>query len=343
MKKLLNTLYVLSEDTYLSLDGETVVANAADGSKKTLPLHNIENIICFSYKGASPALLGKCREKNINISFYTPAGKYLASVSDSTNGNVYLRRTQYRIADDDSAAIGIARNFIVGKLYNEKYVLHRALRDHAFRVDVDKLTKAINSIDESMHAAMNAYDTSMLRGIEGNAAATYYECFNELILQNKTEFKFDGRNRRPPTDRINSLLSLAYSLISRDCASALYGVGLDPYIGFMHTDRPGRESLALDLVEELRSVYADRFVLTLINNRIIAPKDLVIRENESVILSDDGKKVFFDAWQRKKREIITHPYLKEKISWGLVPHVQAMLLARFLRGDIDQYPPFLWK
>ncbi len=343
MKKLLNTLYVLSEGSYLSLDGETVIVTASDGSKQAVPLHNLVNIVCFSYKGASPALMGKCRSMNINLSFYSPSGKYLASVADSTNGNVYLRRTQYRTADDESASVGIARNFIIGKLYNEKFVLHRAIRDHGLRIDAEKVSKSISMIDQSLQAAANASEMGTLRGIEGNAASEYYSCFNELILQNKEAFLFEGRNRRPPTDRINALLSLSYSLLSRDCASALYGVGLDPYVGFMHTDRPGRESLALDLVEELRSTYADRFVITLINNRVISPDDFVIRENGAVLLTDGGRRVFFDAWQKKKREIITHPYLEEKVEWGLVPHVQAMLLARFLRGDIDQYPPFLWK
>ena len=343
MKKLLNTLYVTTEDAYLSLEGENVVVNLGDEQKRPFPLHTLNEIVCFTYRGASPALMGKCSSYNIPISFYTSNGKYLATVGSSVQGNVYLRRTQYRVADDELKSLGIARNFITGKLYNAKYVLLRYARDHEMQVDVDKLRASAERIHAYMLDASAADSMDTLRGVEGNAAAEYFGCFGELILYNRDAFSFNGRSRRPPLDRVNALLSFAYSLLSNDCAAALRGVGLDPYVGFMHTDRPGRESLGLDLVEELRPVMADRFVLGLINNRMIKAADFDIQESGAVLMTDKCRKTFLSAWQDKKREELTHPFLNEKIQWGLVPHVQAMLLARYLRGDLDEYPPFFWK
>lgn len=343
MKKLLNTLYVTSEDAYLSLKGETVEIIFPDSIKKYIPLHTLTSIVCFSYKGASPALMGKCAQMQIHLSFLSPRGRFLASVIDNENGNVLLRRTQYRIADLPEKSLEISKNMIFGKLHNSKYVLHRTARDHPLQVDRDALTNCYKNISRYMKDAQNAASPDVLRGIEGNAAADYFSVFNETILQNKSTFEFNGRNRRPPTDNINALLSFAYSLLACDCAAALQGVGLDPYVGFLHTDRPGRKSLALDLEEELRAVFADRFVLHLINNRIMNAADFSVQENGAVSLTDDARKRFLSEWQKRKREVITHPFLEEKIEWGLVPHVQALLLARFLRGDTDGYPPFLWK
>lgn len=343
MKKLLNTLYVTTEDAYLALDGENVVVTLPDESKHPFPLHTLENIVCFSYKGASPALMGKCAADGITLSFFTPRGRYLASIDHPAEGNVYLRRTQFRTADDSAASCAIARNFLTGKLYNSEYVLRRCIRDHALQVNVEELQKAAGNIRAYELTLAGAENTDSLRGIEGNAAAEYFGVFTEMILQNREAFAFSGRNRRPPLDRTNALLSFAYSLLTADCASALYSVGLDPYVGFMHTDRPGRKSLALDLMEELRSVYADRFVLTLINNRVIAPGDFLQRENKTVILTDAGRRKFLQEWQKRKKETITHPFLSEKMEWGLVPYSQAMLLARVLRGDLEAYPPFFWK
>lgn len=343
MRKLLNTLYILSDDAYLALDGETVRIMYSDDTNKTVPLHMLESMVSFSYKGASPALLGECVKRGIQISFYSPQGRYLASVSNTTKGNVYLRRDQYRIADDSARSLHIAKNFIYGKLYNEKYVLLRCARDHSLRVDSDALKAAADNISRYMKDVEHTEDIDSLRGIEGNAAAEYFGVFNEMILQNEKEFHFSGRSRRPPTDRTNALLSLSYSLLANDCAAALSGVGLDPYVGFLHVDRPGRKSLALDLEEELRSPYADRFTLTLINNRAITPNDFIMQENGAVLLSEDGRKKFFTEWQKRKKQMLTHPFLNEKIEWGLVPHVQAQLLARCIRGDLEQYPPFFWK
>ena len=343
MKKILNTLYVTSEDAYLALEGETVEVLFADGTKKNIPLVTLEGIVCFSYKGASPALMGKCVENQIQLSFFSPRNRFLACASGSENGNVLLRRTQYRVADDPAASLDIARNFIFGKLYNTKFVLHRTVRDHALQVDADKIRHACDTLKTYMTDLSAADSADTLRGIEGNAAAEYFGVFDEMILQNKEDFFFHGRNRRPPQDAVNALLSLAYSLLANECVAALRGVGLDPFVGFLHTDRAGRKSLALDLEEELRSVFADRFVLTLINNRILSADDFERQETGAVLLKEAGRKAFLSEWQKRKKETLVHPYLKEKVEWGLVAHLQAMLLARYLRGDLDGYPPFLWK
>ena len=342
MKKLLNTLYVLSEDAWLSLKGETVEVTTA-AATQNIPLHTLESIVCFSYKGASPALMGKCAEAGISLSFFDRNGRYLASVGHTENGNVLLRRTQYRWADDGDKALQLAKSFIAGKLYNSKYVLLRTARDHALQTDEAALRSAAGRITEQLHAIQGAASPEELRGIEGVSAVAYFSVFDELILQKKTCFAFAGRNRRPPTDPVNALLSFAYALLANDCASALHAVGLDPYVGFFHTDRPGRKSLALDLMEELRAPFADRFVLTLINNRILGEKDFKKTENGAVLLTDNARRTFLSEWQQKKKEPITHPFLEEKISWGLLPFAQALLLARFLRGDVDAYPPFFWK
>lgn len=343
MRKLLNTLYITSEDVYLSLDGECIVANYPDKTTKMIPLHTLEGVVSFSRKGASPALIGKCVKEGVFMSFYNPYGKFLYNVGNDVNGNVYLRREQYRIADDKNKSLGFARNFIISKLYNSRHVIHRYTRDHSLQLDVGKLKGVMNALSESISAAKETKDMDTLRGIEGKAAVSYFSAFPELILQNKEVFFFSGRVKRPPTDPVNALLSFTYSLLSNDCASALRSVGLDPYVGFMHADRPGRKSLGLDLVEELRSVFADRFVLMLINNRILNSNDFEKRESGEVLLKEDARQRFLSEWQKKKREEITHPFMNEKIKWGLVPYVQALLLARTIRSDLEAYPPFFWK
>lgn len=343
MKKLLNTLYVMTEDAYLSLSGETVDVIFADETHKQVPLHTLSGIVSFSYKGASPALMGKCAENGILISFFTPRGRYLCDTGSCTNGNVYLRRTQFRWADDEAKSLSVAKNMIIGKLYNSRYLILHYMRDHPLQVDCDRIRLAGGRIGEYLETLKTVGDRDSVRGIEGNAAAEYFGVFNELILQNKDVFSYDGRSRRPPTDPVNCLLSFAYSLLANECSSGLRSVGLDPFVGFMHTDRPGRCSLSLDMMEELRSVFADRFVLTLINNRIVNDKCFTYLDNGAVILTDEARKKFLSEWQAKKREEIIHPFLKEKIQWGLVPYVQALLISRFMRGDLDGYPPFLKK
>lgn len=343
MKKLLNTLYITSDNRYLSLDGENVVVIAEKEEVGRVPLHNLEAIITYGYQGASPALMGACAKRNIGLTFMTAHGRFLARVSGEVRGNVLLRKEQYKISMDDSAKVRIARNCIAGKVYNSKWVLERAVRDYPMRLNCYKIKQKTAFLTESILKIRECEDSNILRGFEGEAASVYFSVFDDLILQQKNSFYFNGRNRRPPLDNVNALLSFAYSLLGNMCASALEAVGLDPYVGFMHTDRPGRISLALDLMEEFRSVMADRFVLTLINKQMVTPKDFEKQENGAVLMSDEARKVFLTHWQNRKKETIRHPFLDEKIEWGMVPYAQAMLLARHLRRDIDEYPAFLWK
>ena len=343
MKKLLNTLYIFTEDAYLSLNGENVVIWQNETKLGRIPLHTLESIISFSYKGASPALMGKCVEQQIELSFFSPGGRFLARAGGGPRGNVLLRRRQYAAADSPNESLRIAKNFIIGKIYNARWVLERTTRDHALSVDVSKLHEASVGLKNALQSVRDCEDMDSMRGIEGEAASTYFSAFDEMILHPDPQFHFSTRNRRPPLDRVNALLSFAYQLLANNCAAALESVGLDPYVGMMHTDRPGRKSLALDLMEELRAVVADRFVLTGINNRIFSADMFISMENGAVLLNDAGRRAFFGAWKERRNDKITHPFLREKISWGLLPYVQALLLARYLRGDLDDYPPFLWK
>lgn len=343
MRKLLNTLYVSRPDTYLALDGDNVVLMKDQEQLGRMPLHNLESIVSFGYTGASPALMGYCADRNIAITFLTQSGRFLARVIGQSRGNVTLRKTQYRISDSDPDSARIARNFIIGKIYNQKWLLERMTRDYPMRVDVEQFKSVSRQLTDILGEVRRCDNLDSLRGWEGQAAVFYNHVFDQMILQQKESFTFKGRSRRPPKDNVNAMLSLAYTLLASDAAAALETVGLDAYVGFMHQDRPGRASLALDLIEELRGIYADRFVLSLINRKEVAPEDFHQKENGAVLMTDEARKSFLKAWQEKKKETITHPYLGEKISWGLVPYVQALLLARFLRGDLDEYPPFLWK
>lgn len=343
MRKLLNTLYITSEDLFLSYSNGNVVVNRGEEVTARFPLLNLEGIITFSYAGATPALMGECAKRGIQLTFMTPNGRFLARVNGMSQGNVFLRREQYRIADSDARSCTIARNMITGKVYNSRWVLERALRDHALRIDQQAVSAASSQIQQLIQLIRCAEGLDSLRGLEGEAAAAYFGVFDELILSQKVDFIFDGRNRRPPQDNVNAMLSFAYTLLANDCSAALEAVGLDAFVGLLHQDRPGRKSLALDLEEELRAPFADRLVLTLINNRIIQDKHFDRQESGTVLLNDNGRKLFLKHWQEKKRDEITHPFLKEKLPWGLVPYVQSLLLARCIRGDIDEYPPFLWK
>ena len=343
MKRLLNTLYVTSGNKYLSLDGENVVVLEEQKEIGRVPLHNLQAIVTFGYTGASPALMGACAQRNIDLSFMSGNGRFLARVTGEVKGNVILRKQQYQISEHRDESISIARNFILGKVYNSKWILERATRDYALRLDVDAIKQKSTFLTQSMERIRNCTTPEELLGLEGEAASVYFSVMDDLILQQKDEFYFHGRNKRPPLDRVNAMLSFAYSLLAGMCGAALETVGLDPYVGFFHTDRPGRMSLALDLMEEFRSIMADRFVLTLINKRIIKPEHFNCKENDAVLLTDEGRKVFLSAWQSRKQDIIMHPFLNEKIEWGMAPYVQSMLLARYLRGDLDEYPPFFWK
>ncbi len=343
MRKLLNTLFILSEETYLSLDGENIVILAENSEKRRFPLHMLENIMCFSYKGASPALMGACAERKIGLSFFSPNGKFLAGVHGKEYGNVLLRKQQYRISDDKEQGVQYAKNMMIGKVYNSRWTLERTARDHKERVDYESIRKISAELQEGLLKIRTVDNIDQLWGIEGELASRYFSVFDELILNQKDDFIFQTRNRRPPMDRVNALLSFAYAVVERECANALRSVGLDPFVGFMHTDRPGRESMALDIMEEFRSILCDRFVLTLINTKTVRKDSFMKGDDGAVLLNDKGRKIFFNNWQNRKRELITHPFLKEKMEWGLVPYIQALLLARTIRGDIEEYPPFLWK
>lgn len=270
-------------------------------------------------------------------------GQFLARVIGKSKGNVILRKKQYRISEDEVISAKIARNFIVGKIYNNKWIIERMTRDYPLRIDVDQFKAISQHLSSIILEVRECEDLERLRGLEGQTATSYNKLFNRMILQQKEDFYFNRRSRRPPLDNVNAMLSFAYTLLANDMTSALESVGLDAYVGFLHRDRPGRVSLALDVIEELRGVYADKFVLSLINKRVINKGDFFQKENGAVIMTDEARKKFITAWQNKKQEKITHPYLGEKISWGLVPHAQALLLARYLRDDLDEYPPFLWK
>ena len=343
MRKLLNTLYVTSPNSYLSLDGENIVILNDKIEVSRIPLHNLEGIVAFGYTGASPALMGACAKHNIALSFMKQSGKFLARVVGEVRGNVTLRKSQYRISDNIDESNKIARNFIFGKVFNARWVIERATRDYALRLDVEKLKGVSKVLLNSLKSIETSEDLEQLRGIEGEAASQYFSVFDDLILQQKENFYFHSRNKRPPLDNVNSMISYVYTLLAHDVAAALETVGLDSYVGFLHRDRPGRVSLALDMMEELRSVYADRFVISLINKREVNEKGFTKKENGAVIMDDETRRTILRAWQGKKQELIKHPFLQEKIEWGLVPYAQAMLLARFIRGDLDGYPPFLWK
>ena len=343
MRHLLNTLFVTSEDIYLSLDGENVVASRDRQEAARYPLHTLSGIVTFSYAGASPALMGACARRDVSLTFCTPRGRFLARACGESSGNVLLRRAQYRAADDPGPCCRLARGMVFGKVYNARWSVERTRRDHGLRVDSGALAAASAQLKDLLPQIADETSLDSLRGLEGAAATVYFGVFDQLILGEKPLFAFGTRNRRPPLDPVNALLSFAYSLLTNDCASALESVGLDAYAGFLHRDRPGRTALAPDQREELRPCLADRFVLTLINDRMVGKGDFDFRENGAVFLNDAGRRAFLKHWQERKREPITHPYLKEKLPWGLVPYIQALLLSRALRGDLDGYPPFLWK
>jgi CRISPR-associated protein Cas1 len=342
MKKLANVLYVTTPETYLSLDGENVVVKKDVGSSVRLPLHNLENIVCFGHPGASPALMGACAERNVGLCFLTPNGRFLARVTGKVKGNVLLRKKQYAVSEREGESVPIAASFLLGKIANSRKVIERALRDHAMLVDVQRLTQASSFLKETLNAIPQCRSASELMAFEGSAAKIYFGVFDQLILQQREAFFFQERSRRPPLDNLNSLLSFLYVLLTNEVASALEAVGLDPYVGFLHQDRPGRPSLALDLMEELRPVIADRLALSLVNRKQVTGQGFKQKESGGVLMDDDTRKTVLTAWQERKKEEFVHPYLNERISWGLVPHVQAMMLARFLRGDLDAYPPFFW-
>jgi CRISPR-associated protein Cas1 len=342
VKHLANVLYVTSPEAFLALDGENIVIKKDEHVSTRLPLHNLENIVCFNYLGVSPALMGACAGRSIGLCFLTPNGRFLARVSGKVKGNVLLRRKQYQVADKEEQSVPIAASFLVGKIYNSRKVIERALRDHAMLVDTEALSKASGFLKQTLAVLGQCKTVAELMAFEGSAGKVYFGVFDQLILQQKEDFRFEERTRRPPLDNMNSLLSFLYVLLTNESVSALEAVGLDPYVGFLHQDRPGRPSLALDLMEELRPIFADRLALSLVNRKQVTGKGFTQKESGGILMDDETRKTVLAAWQERKKEEIVHPYLNERIPFGLIPHVQAMLLARFLRGDLDAYPPFFW-
>ena len=350
MKKLLNTLYITTPEASLTKDGTNIVVSVSGKEVFRIPVQNVQSVITFGYMGVSPGMMKLCADNGVSISFHTPQGKFISRLQGPINGNVLLRTRQYSLLTDHLMASRLASLTVTAKIYNSRVTLRRFVRDYPERQGHAEVIDAANRLGKYYRQTRHTTDDiALLRGIEGESAAVYFKAFRHLILRGEKEFAFNGRNRRPPTDIVNAMLSFGYSLLASDCTAALEGVGLDPAVGYMHTLRPGRPSLALDLMEELRSYIVDRFVLSMINNRQISPSDFHIHtatddpNPASVMLTEAGRKNFLGAWQTKKRTEIIHPFLNEKVSLGLLPHVQAMLLARYLRGDLDDYPVFLSK
>lgn len=346
MRRQLNTLYVTTEGAWLRKDGANIVMEVEGVERARLPVHMLDGLVCFGRVLVSPPLLGYCAEQGICVSYLSPNGKFLARVEGPVSGNVLLRREQYRRTDDRGRCAAIVRNLLLGKIHNQRAVLGRALRDHGDGIEtsqayaLDHAHKRLARILDKI-AAEESID--VLRGQEGEAAQCYFGVFDHLVRAPQAEMRFHGRSRRPPLDAVNALLSFLYTLLAHDCRSALETVGLDPAVGFLHRDRPGRPSLALDLMEELRPMLADRLALTLINLRQVTPSDFQTMDTGAVLLRDEARKTVLTAYQERKREDLRHGFLEEKVPAGMLAILQAQLLSRHLRGDLDGYPPFLWK
>ena len=343
MRKLLNTLYVSSQGSYLHQEGETVVVEREKQRVLQLPIHTIGGIVCFGNVLCSPFLLGFCAERDVAVSFLSEHGRFLASVRGPVSGNVLLRRQQYRMADDEEASRGIAANVVSGKLANCRIVINRTVRDHAAKVNVESLREASEKIGRIIEKIPRTASVDEVRGLEGQAAAEYFRVFNHLIVDQKEDFVFTERSRRPPLDEVNALLSFVYTLLAHDVRSALETVGLDSAVGFLHRDRPGRPGLALDIMEEFRPVIADRLVLSLINRRQLGKKGFTKTAGGAVTMDDNTRKTVLAEYQSRKQDEVYHPYIEEPVSIGLLFFIQANLMARFIRGDIDGYPPFFWR
>ena len=340
MRKLLNTLYVTTPEAYLSKDGLNVVVSVNKKELFRIPILNIEGIVTFGYMGVSPGLMKLCINNNVSLVFMSPQGRFIGRVQGATQGNVLLRKKQYMLSEDENVALHLSKLFVAGKIFNSRNILRRFIRDNGVNKEVELAAKQLDWIRKCV---MEANSMDVLRGEEGRAANVYFGVFDNLILHQKTDFTFDGRSRRPPKDEVNAMLSFTYTLIANDVAAALESVGLDPYVGFMHTLRPGRTSLALDMMEELRAYLGDRLVLSMINRKQVNKKGFLRQGDDSILMTDSCRKELITTWQKRKKEVIEHPYLKEKISLGLLPYVQAKLLSRFLRDELDDYPVFLMR
>lgn len=341
MRKLLNSLYVTSPDAYMNLDGMNIVVKVGGEERIRVPLINLESIVSFGHAGATPALMHACAENNIGLSFLSENGKFLARIGGRVRGNVLLRRMQYRAADNADFCLSINSVIVAGKIENSRKVIERHLRDYPDKEYTEKLKRVSSLLKASKVESYRAKDDFELRGIEGDAAKNYFSAFDNLILNEDEKFRFLGRSRRPPKDIINAMLSFVYTILAHDVESALESVGLDPYVGFFHKDRPGRASLALDMMEELRAYLGDRLVLSLVNRGQISSKDFMDNNPNGVIMNADARKNVLSFWQKRKNETIRHPFLDENIKIGLIPYAQAMLLAKHIRGELDAYPVFL--
>lgn len=341
MRKLRNTLYITKELCYLFRDGTNIVIKEDEKEIGRFPIHIFEDIVCFNYNGVSPSLVRLCNENDVGLAFISPQGYFQGRFIGKTNGNVLLRRQQYRIADDEGKSIIYAKLMILAKTANYRKIFKRAISDHGNKINTELINNSIKKFEKDMKSVKESGSLDSLRGIEGDSARTYFSCFNDLILKQKEDFIFKGRSKRPPLDNVNAMLSFGYTVLTNEIQSALETVGLDSYVGFFHTDRPGRASLALDLIEELRGYLVDRFVLSLINNNIVNIKMFEYKENGTVLMNTEGREKFLRNWQERKQEKIKHPFLEETIEVGLLPYVQAQLLARTIRGDLEKYPPFI--
>lgn len=341
--KHLNTLFVTTQGAYLGKDGDALAVRVEGETRLKLPAHTLDGVICFGQVSMSPALMWYLAEKDVCVSFLSETGRFLARVAGPAHGNVLLRRKQYRLADDAQASTGLARMTLTGKLYNCRTALRRSARDHPDRPESADLRAVADGMGRKLERLSVTSDLDGLRGAEGEAAAAYFGAFPGMLLRSEPQLRFTGRNRRPPLDPVNCLLSFLYTLLVHDARSALESVGLDPQVGFLHRDRPGRPSLALDLMEEFRPVLADRLALTLLNRGMLGPKDFKASGTGAVTLSDEARKTVIGAWQERKRDTVEHPFLREKIAVGLLLFTQALLLARHFRGDLDGYPPYLWR
>ncbi len=341
MKALLNTLYVVTPECKLSKDGDCIKVMKGKDELGIFPVNILENIVCFTYAGPSPQMIDLCSKSGIPLTIMSSSGRFIATVQGPIRGNVLLRRTQYRSADDSDFCLSFSKNIVWGKIFNSIKLLQRGLKDHKSEINSAVVDNTIVQMKETLDRVAEADSMDALRGFEGDSAKHYFAAMDELILKNKDTFKMAGRNRRPPLDPMNAILSFYYSMLANEVKSSLEATGLDPFVGFMHTDRPGRPSLALDLMEELRSPIADRLAIKSINLGSIRPGDFHTDDNGACYLTDDGRGRAITLWQEEKKSVIMHGYISEKIEWGLVPHVQSALLSRFLRGDIQGYPPFL--
>ena len=343
MKKLLNTLFVTTQSSYLSKDGETVVVKVEKDVKARIPIHTLSGIVCFANVSMSPFLMGFCAEKDVAVSFLTENGRFLARIKGPVSGNVLVRREQYRRADDDGISAKIAASVISAKIANCRTVLQRSIRDHRDKIDSDQVEQAVKRLGYSLNDIDETLPLNRLRGMEGDAAAGYFGVFDHLITAQKNDFSFNGRNRRPPVDEVNCLLSFLYTLLMHDVRSALECVGLDPAVGFLHRDRPGRPGLALDMMEEFRPFIADRLTLSLINLCQVSRKDFLKKDSDAVYMTDEGRKKVLIAYQKRKQDEILHPFIDEKVVIGQLFYIQALLMNRYMRNDLDGYPPFFWR